>query len=89
MDTVGLKVYLNNQAIELSAKEFAILEYLLRHKNQVVTRKQIVDHVWNYDAEVLPNTVEVHVKHMRGKLGNNIIKTVRGFGYEIRGGKNV
>lgn len=84
LDPVTFKVMQANKNIELSAKEFAILEYLLRHKNQVITREQIVDHVWDYDANVLPNTVEVHVKHLRNKLGEKLIRTVRGFGYEIR-----
>lgn len=74
------------EKIELSAKEFAILEYLMRHKNKVITREQIVTSVWNYDSEVLPTTVEVHIKHLRDKIGDQkgeIIKTVRGFGYKI------
>jgi len=84
LDPVTFKVMVDNKNVEVSSKEFAILEYLLRHKNQVITREKIVNHVWNYDADILPNTVEVHVKHLRGKIGNDIIKTVRGFGYEIR-----
>ena len=52
----------HGQIIQLSAKEFAILEYLLRNKNIVVSREQIVSHVWDYTADVLPGTVEVHIK---------------------------
>jgi DNA-binding response OmpR family regulator len=82
------KVQRGEQAVQLSSKEFSILEYLLRHKNTVVTKQQIVDHVWNYESDVLPSTVEVHVKHLRDKIdtpfGQPLIKTVRGFGYEIR-----
>ncbi len=87
VDTVSFKVKRADKLIELSAKEFAILEHLLRHKGKVVTKQQIVDHVWNYDSDVLPNTVEVHIKHLRDKIDarskNPIIKTIRGFGYEI------
>jgi DNA-binding response OmpR family regulator len=74
--------------VTLSTKEFAILEYLLRHKNSVISREQLLDHVWNYDAEVLPSTVEVHIKHLRDKIDSQkqttLIETVRGFGYVIR-----
>ena len=91
INPITFKVKRAGKAIELSAKEFAILEYLVRHKNSVVTRGQIVDHVWNYSADVLPSTVEVHVKHLRDKIDNpfkvKLIKTVRGFGYEIREGE--
>lgn len=86
-DPVALKVKRGSRFIELSAKEFSILEYLLKHKNTVVTKNQIVQSVWNYDTNVLPSTVEVHIKHLRDKIDKpfkeKLIKTVRGFGYEI------
>ena len=88
LDPVTFKVKRPNKSLELSAKEYAILEYFLRHKNQVVTREQIVQSVWSYDADVLPSTVEVHIKHLRDKINlpslKPLIHTVRGFGYEIR-----
>jgi DNA-binding response OmpR family regulator len=88
VDPTAFKVIRNGKLIELSSKEFSILEYLLRHKNSVVTKEDIVSHIWNYDSNVLPSTVEVHVKHLRDKLDADfkikLIKTVRGFGYEIR-----
>lgn len=87
LDTITYKVKRGGRLIELSAKEFSILEYLMRHKNSVVTREQIVNHVWNYDANILPCTVEVHIKHLRDKIeapfNSPLIRTVRGFGYEI------
>lgn len=87
LDPVTLKVTRSGQSINLSAKEFAVLEYLLRHKNQVVTKDQLVSHVWNYDADILPNTVEVHVKNLRDKVdkkfAKQLIHTKRGFGYEL------
>ena len=74
--------------IELSAKEFSLLEYLLRNKNTVLTKEQIIAHVWNYDSDVLPSTIEVHVKHLRDKIDvsgdNSLIYTIRGRGYTIR-----
>lgn len=87
LDPVTYKVRRSDKSIELSTKEFAILEFLLRHKNQVVTRDQVVQSVWNYESNVLPSTVEVHIKHLRDKIDKpfkeKLIKTVRGFGYEI------
>lgn len=87
LNSATFKVTRNREEISLSIREFSLLEYLMRHKNQVLTRQQIVAHVWNYDADILPNTVEVHIKHLRDKMDtpfkNKLIKTVRGFGYEI------
>lgn len=87
LDPATFKVERGKKLIRLSAKEFSILEYLMRHKNSVLTREQIVAHVWNYDADVLPSTVEVHIKHLRDKIDTpfdkKLIRTVRGFGYEI------
>lgn len=88
VDPIAFKVKRGGKFIELSTKEFSILEYLMRHKNTVVTREQIVNHIWNYEANILPSTVEVHIKHLRDKMdvpfGTQLIKTVRGFGYEIK-----
>lgn len=83
-NTLTYEVKRSNKKINLSAKEFALLEYLLRNSNQVLSKDQIIEHVWNYDADVLPNTVEVFIGYLRGKLGKpDLIKTVRGFGYRI------
>lgn len=88
LDPIGLKVKRAGRIISLSAKEFAIFEFLLRRKNNIATREQIINNVWNYDADILPGTVEVHIKHLRDKIDKpcreKLIKTVRGFGYEIR-----
>ncbi len=73
----------NGQNIELSRKEFAILEYLMRNSGKVVSKENIIAHVWDYEADILPNTVEVFVGYLRDKLGNGLIHTVRGFGYKI------
>jgi two-component system, OmpR family, response regulator len=70
--------------VNLSSKEFSLLEYLMRNAGQVLSKDQIIEHVWDYDADVLPNTVEVFIGYLRNKLGKpDLIKTVRGFGYKI------
>ncbi len=75
--------------IVLSGKEFALLEYMLRHPHTVLTKDQIIAHVWEYSADILPNTVEVYIKNMRAKIDTPfpskqpLIQTVRGFGYKI------
>lgn len=72
--------------IAFSNKEFSLLEYLMRHPGQVLSKSQIIAHVWDYDADILPNTIEVYIKNLRSKLGKpTIIHTVRGFGYKIGG----
>jgi two-component system, OmpR family, response regulator len=78
------------QPINLSAKEYGILEYLLRNKGRVVSKNSIISHVWDFDADVLPNNVEVFITYLRSKVDKPfrdepLIKTVRGFGYTIEG----
>ena len=76
--------------VPLSSKEFAILEYLMRHKNQILSKNNIMTHVWDFDADILPNNVEVFINYIRSKLdkpfapARPIIQTVRGFGYSVR-----
>lgn len=88
LDTVAKSVKRADTPIQLSSKEFAILEYLLRNKNKTVSKEELMDHVWDFDADILPNTVEVFMNYLRAKIekpfkGHKIIKTVRGFGYTI------
>lgn len=88
LDTVAKEVCRANTAISLSTKEFALLEYLMRNKNQVLSKNNIISHVWNFDADILPNTVEVFIAYLRAKIdkpftGPSLITTVRGFGYKI------
>ncbi len=84
LDPVAFEVKRNNKTINLSNKEFSLLEYLMRHPNITIKKNQIISHVWNYDSDVLPNSVEVYIKHLRNKLGApDLIQTVRGFGYRI------
>ena len=80
--------------IKLSSKEFVLLEYLLRHKNKILTKDQIISHVWNYDSNILPNTIEVYIGYLRNKIdkpfkkSSQLIQTVRGFGYRISAKQN-
>jgi DNA-binding response OmpR family regulator len=77
----------NGRPIELTAKEFALLEYLMRHPGQVLTRTQILDHVWGYDLDTLSNVVDIYIHYLRDKIDRGseqpLIKTVRGVGYRI------
>lgn len=88
LDPVTFKIKRGETSITLSTKEFSLLEYLMRHKNMVMSKEQIVSHVWNYDSNILPSTVEVHMKHLRDKIdtpfSKKLLYTLRGFGYEIR-----
>ena len=76
-----------SRAIQLTAKEFALLEFLMRHPGQVLTRSQIVDHVWEYDMDALSNVVDIYIHYLRDKVDRGfarpLIKTVRGVGYKI------
>lgn len=74
--------------IELSRKEFALLEYLMRNPGRVLTKDQLIAHVWDFDADILPNTVEAFIAALRHKIdkpfdGPALIHTVRGFGYRL------
>ncbi len=75
--------------IALTQREFALLEYLLRNQGVIVTKDKIIAHVWDYDADILPNTVEVYIGYLRNKIDKPfakhkpLIHTVRGFGYKV------
>lgn len=87
LDPTNFRVKRGGKTINLSTKEYALLEYLMRNKNLVLSKEQIVSHVWNYDSNVLPTTVEVHMKHLRDKVdtpfSTALIHTIRGRGYTI------
>ena len=76
-------VKVDGRDLELSRKEFALLEYLMRNAGRVVSKENIIAHVWDYESDILPNTVEVFIGYLRDKIGKDIIKTIRGFGYKI------
>lgn len=89
LDTLTFEVTRSGRRIELSKKEFALLEYLLRNKGRILTKDHIINHVWDYDADILPNTVEVYIGYLRNKIDKpfagspSLLHTVRGFGYKI------
>ncbi len=87
LDSRSFEVIRQGVKILLSRKEYAVLEYLMRNRGRVVSKDEIISHVWEYDADILPNTVEVFIKNLRRKIDRpferNLIKTVRGFGYKI------
>jgi len=89
LNTVSFEVARAGKKIKLSATEFALLEYLMRNPGRILTKDMIISHVWDYDADILPNTVEVYIGYLRNKIDKpfkskpQIIETVRGFGYKI------
>jgi two-component system, OmpR family, response regulator len=87
LDTINYTVARAGRQIQLTSKEFALLEYLLRNQGRPISKEVIISHVWDYDADILPNTVEVYVKYLRNKIDapfkKPLIQTVRGFGYKL------
>jgi len=89
LNTQTFEVARGGKAIQLTQREFALLEYLLRTNGAIVTKDTIIAHVWDYDADVLPNTVEVYMGYLRSKIDKPfkksppLIHTVRGFGYRL------
>lgn len=89
LDTMSYEVKKDSIAIPLSKKEYSLLEYLMRHHNKILNKDQIINNVWNYEADILPNTVEVYIGYLRNKIDKafpkdpELIKTIRGFGYKI------
>lgn len=87
LDTINYTVTRAGRQIQLTSKEFALLEYLLRNQGRPISKEVIISHVWDYDADILPNTVEVYVKYLRNKIDapfkKPLIQTVRGFGYKL------
>jgi DNA-binding response OmpR family regulator len=71
------------RTVDLSAREFALAEMFLRHPGQVLSREQLLSHVWGYDFDPSSNVVDVYVSYLRKKLGGDLISTVRGMGYRI------
>jgi DNA-binding response OmpR family regulator len=88
VDTLNHEVTRSGRKIEVTSKEFAILEYLLRNKNMILTRNQIVEHVWSYDFDCSSNIIDVYIRYLRTKIDDGfekkLIKTMRGFGYTMR-----
>lgn len=87
VDPVKHLVKRGNQSVTLTPKEFAILEYLMRHKDEVITRTQITEHVWDYNFDALSNVVDVFIASLRKKINQdskkNLLYTIHGVGYKI------
>ena len=88
LDESRHEVRRDGRTIELTAKEFDLLAYLMRHPGRVLTKTQIVDHVWGYDTEATSNVVEIYVHYLRDKIDRGfsrpLIRTIRGVGYTIK-----
>lgn len=87
LDTITYSVSRAGTPIQLTSKEFALIEYMLRNQGRPLSKEVIISHVWDYDADILPNTVEVYIKYLRNKVDapfkKPLIHTVRGFGYKL------
>lgn len=87
LDLVRREVRRAGQPVELTPREFSLLEYLMRNAGQVLTRVQIVEHVWNYDLDAVSNVVDIYIHYLRDKVDRGrdepLIKTVRGAGYKM------
>ena len=89
LDTNSYEVKRGEEPLKLSHKEFALLEYFMHHPGQVITKDMIISHVWDQDADILPNTIEVYVGYLRNKIDRPfpksppLLHTLRGFGYKL------
>jgi len=83
LDLRTRQVHIGDAAIDLSAREFALAEMFFRHPGQVLSREQLLSHVWGYDFDPGSNVVDVYVGYLRRKLGRNLITSVRGMGYRL------
>lgn len=86
LDPQHMAIERAGQPLSLTTKEFALLEYFMRHPDRILTKDILMQHVWDYDADILPNTVEVYVGYLRNKVDKpfktgRLIHTKRGFGY--------
>ncbi len=86
LDPQKMTVERGGKKIELTAKEFALLEYFMRNPERIISKDMLMQHVWDYDADILPNTVEVYIGYLRNKVdkpfkGSGLLQTKRGFGY--------
>jgi len=88
LNTATRKATRAGQEIPLTLKEFMVLEYLMRHPDQVITRDELYDHAWDFAVNAFSNTVDVHIKNLRKKIdyGNHekLLETIRGVGYRLK-----
>jgi DNA-binding response OmpR family regulator len=83
LDLRTRQAHVGDRVIDLSAREFALAEMFLRHPGQVLSREQLLSHVWGYDYDPMSNVVEVYIRYLRNKIGADRIATVRGAGYRL------
>jgi len=88
LDTTSYVVTRGDKPVALSRREFALLEYFLRNPGKVLTKENIIKHVWDFDADILPNTVEVYIGYLRNKIDKPfaappLLHTMRGYGYRL------
>ncbi len=83
LDPAAREVRLGDEPVALTPREFALAEYLMRHPDRVITKTELIDHVWETPDAVDANAVEVYVGYLRRKLGRDLIRTVRGAGYRV------
>jgi two component transcriptional regulator, winged helix family len=93
LNTTTFEAKRNGKTIILSKKEYDLLEYLMRNANKTISKEKIINHVWDFDSDILPNTVEVYMGYLRNKIDKpfkdkKMLQTVRGFGYKIEGETN-
>jgi DNA-binding response OmpR family regulator len=88
MNVANFEVRRSGHNISLTQKEFTLLNYFMRNPGKILSKDQIINAVWEYDSDILPNTVEVYVKSLRNKIDapykNKLIQTLRGFGYKLQ-----
>ncbi|NKY56094.1 response regulator transcription factor [Nocardia flavorosea] len=83
LDLRARRVHVDGRTVDLTAREFGLLEVFLRHPDQVLSREQILGQVWGYDFDPASNVVDVYVRALRGKIGAQRLQTVRGMGYRL------
>lgn len=87
LDPAARRVWRADSEVELTAREFSLFEFLMRRRGDVLSKTEILEHVWDYDFDGDPNIIEVYVRHLRNKLdrpfGRHAIETVRGAGYRL------
>jgi DNA-binding response OmpR family regulator len=84
LDTRTRRAKVGTRSVELSPREFALAEELLKHPDQVLSREQLLSRVWGYDFDPGSNVVDVYIRYLRGKFGSDSIETVRGAGYRLK-----
>lgn len=87
LDTASRTVSFAGEVVDLTVKEYSLLQYLMKSAGQTLSKNNIIEHVWDFDADILPNTVEAYIKALRKKIDEKYnvkyIKTVRGIGYRL------